>query len=149
MIRFLTRLLSHFGGSTPRSSLRFDQAPGRGEVLSRFIFSKSHFSARDHRVKLDAFLPVGDPLETSVYRTERLDRPGIRRIGDTLGELRERTLEAWGDVLASEVFDVGLEVHPDNVPERHAAIIGWPDQKDEQMSLAQRLAAAATLQLPS
>lgn len=60
-----------------------------------------------------------------------------------------RTLKAWGNVLAGLVFDVGLDVRPDNVPERHAAIIGWPEQKDEQISLAQRLAEAATLHLPS
>jgi hypothetical protein len=58
-----------------------------------------------------------------------------------------RTLKAWGNVLVGLVFDVGLDVHPDNVPERHAAIIGWPEQKDEQISLAQQLAEAATLHL--
>lgn len=83
-----------------------------------------------------------------MFRTDGLDRAGIRRIGDTLGEQRARALKAWGDVLAGGVFDVGLGVRPDNVPERHAAIIGWPDQKDEQLSLAQRLAADAILQLP-
>lgn len=38
---FLSRLLSRFGGSTQRSSGRFDQIPERGEILSRFIFSRS------------------------------------------------------------------------------------------------------------
>ena len=66
-----------------------------------------------------------------------------------VGEPSDRTLQAWGDVLAGIVFDVGLDVRPDNVPERHAAIIGWPEQKDEQISLAQQLAEAATLRLPS
>lgn len=120
MIRFLKRLLSRFGDFTPRGSPRFDRVPGRDEVLSRFIFSRGHFG-RD-RVKLDAFLPSGNPLETSVYRTHGLDRPGIRRIGDTIGAQGHRRLKAWGNVLAGEVFDVGLDVLPDNVPERHAAI---------------------------
>jgi len=77
-----------------------------------------------------------------------LDRSEIRRIGDTVGGPSGRTLKAWGNVLAGVVFDVGLDVRPDNVPERHAAIIGWPEQKDEQISLAQQLAEAATLHLP-
>jgi hypothetical protein len=70
--------------------MEFDQVPKHDEVLSRFIFSSSHFTRS--RVKPDA---------------------------------------------------------PDNVPERHAAIIGWPDQKDEQLSLAQCLAEVATLFVPS
>lgn len=65
-----------------------------------------------------------------------------------VGEPGSRTLKAWGDVLAGAVFDVGLGVRPDNVPERHAAIVGWPERKDEQLSLAQRLAETATLRLP-
>ena len=145
---FLSQLLSRFGAFIRRSSGRFDQVPERGETLSRFIFSKSHFSATGHRVKPGAFLPVGNPRETSVFRTDGLDPASIRRIGDPLGEQRAQVLKAWGGVLAGGVFDAGLGVRPDNVPERHAAIIGWPDQKDEQLSLAQRLAAAATLQLP-
>lgn len=52
-------------------------------------------------------------------------------------------------MFAGVVFDVGLNVRPDNVPERHAAIIGWPGRKDEQLSLAQRFAAASALHLPS
>ena len=150
-MRFLRRLLSHFEGFTRRSRVRFDQVPERGEVLSRFIFSKSHFNLnpRQNRVKSDAFLPSRDSLETSVFRTVELDRAEIRRIGDMVGEPSGRTLRAWGDVLADVVFDVGLDVRPDNIPERHAAIIGWPEQKDEQISLAQRLAEAATLHLPS
>lgn len=38
---------------------------------------------------------------------------------------------------------------PDNVPERHANIVGWPNEKDKQISLvaAQELAAIATLRL--
>jgi len=43
------------------------------------------------------------------------------------------------------VFVVGLEVHPDNKPKRHAAIVGWPEEKDRRMDLAQKIAAAAEL----
>lgn len=113
------------------------------------MFSRSHFRPRQGRVKPDAFLPSRDTLGTSVFRTVGLDRRDIRRIGDMVGGPSGRTLKAWGNVLAGLVFDVGLDVRPDNVPERHAAIIGWPEQKDEQISLAQRLAEAATLHLPS
>jgi hypothetical protein len=129
--------------------VRFDQAPTRGEALSRFIFSRSHFSPGQNRVKPGALLPSKDSLETSVFRTVGLYPPEIQRIGNTVDEPSGPTLKAWGNVLAGIVFDVGLNVRPDNVPERHAAIIGWPQQKDEQISLAQQLAEAATLHLPS
>ena len=145
---FLRRLLSPFEDSTRRSSVRFDQVPELGEILSRFIFSKNYFNPRQSRVKPDAFLPSRD-LETSVFRTMGLDLAEVRHIGDMVGEPSGRTLKAWGNVLAGVVFEVGLNVRPDNVPERHAAIIGWPEQKDEQISLAQQLAGAATLHLPS
>lgn len=146
-MRCLRRLLSRFVGFTQRSSRRFNRVPEREETLTRFIFSDRHFSAQQRRVKPGAFLPSKHRLETSVFRAIGLDLEEIRAIGERVGQPSNRTLKAWGDVLASIVFDVGLNVRPDNVPERHAAIIGWPAQKDEQLSLAQRLAADAALYL--
>jgi hypothetical protein len=125
--------------------VRFDQVPERDEILTRFIFSSKHFSSV--RVKPDAFLPSSDMLETSVFRTVGMDAPGIRERGTLVGEAGGRSLKAWADVLAEVVFDAGLDVPPDNVPERHAANIGWPREKDHQISLAQQLAARATLSL--
>ena len=129
--------------------MRFDHLPERGESLSRFIFSTRHFSAAQSRVKPDALLPGKDSLETSVFRTAGLDHTATREICDRVGETAARTLKAWGNVRAGVVFDAGLDVRPDNVPERHAAIIGWPRQKDQQISQAQRRAEAATLHPPS
>jgi hypothetical protein len=129
--------------------VRFDGVPEQDEILSRFIFSDSHFRRGQGGVKPVPFLPSPESLETSVFRGTGLTRSEIRAAGDVAGEPRGRTLKAWGDVLAGVVFGVGLNVRPDNVPERHAAIIGWPEQKDAQISLAQQLAEAATLRLPS
>lgn len=141
-------LRTRFKGSIQGDSapMEFDQVPKHDEVLSRFIFSSSHFTRS--RVKPDAFLPTRD-LETSVFRGTGLDRRGIRQAGDAVGLRTNRTMKAWGDVRVGQVFAVGLDLRPDNVPERHAAIIGWPEQKDEQLSLAQRLAEVATLYVPS
>jgi len=146
-IRFLILLLAHFKGCIPERSVRmeFDQVPEQEEVLSRFIFSSSHFTRE--RVKPGAFLPTKE-LETSMFRGAGLDGGEILKAGDAVGLRTSRALKAWGDVRAGEVFTVGLAVRPDNVPLRHAAIIGWPGQKDERLSLAQRLAVVATLRLP-
>jgi hypothetical protein len=149
LIRSRTRLLWPFAGFTRASSVRFDDVPDREENLSRFIFSSSHFNTGQRRVKPDAFLPSRNQLETSVFRTADLNTAEVRQIGDMVGTQTGRNLKAWGDVLAGVVFDVGLAVRPDNNPERHAAIVGWPAEKDERLSLAQRLAAAAMLRLPS
>ena len=125
--------------------MRFDQVPERQEVLTRFIFSSKHFSSV--RVKPDAFLPPSDTLETSVFRTVGMDVPGIRAQGEMVGGAAARSLKAWADLLAGAVFDAGLDVRPDNIPERHASIVGWPDAKDRRISLAQQLAAHARLSL--
>lgn len=76
-----------------------------------------------------------------------MNPPGIRARGAMVGEASGRSLKAWADLPAGVVFDAGLEVRPDNVPERHAAIVGWPGAKDQQISLAQQLAARAKLSL--
>lgn len=66
---FLNRLHSLFGGFTRRSRDRFARIPDPDEPLARFLFTKSHFSSQNRRVKPAAFLPSPDPLETSVFRT--------------------------------------------------------------------------------
>ncbi len=78
-----------------------------------------------------------------------LGRSEIQGLGEEVGRQREQPLRAWGNVLAGVVFDIGLQVRPDNRPERHAAIVGWPAEKHEQLSLAQQLAESASLHLPS
>lgn len=116
-------------------------------MLCRFIFSRKHFVPSQRRVKGDAFLPTGKPpRETSVSRITGLKEHVVWRIGEAVAQTSERVLHARGDVLAKAVFSAGLEIRPDNRPKRHAAIVGWPEQKDRQMLLAQRIAAAAELQ---
>jgi hypothetical protein len=130
--------------------VRFDQVPDRAENLTRFIFSTSHVNlGQQQRVKPGAFLPSKGALETSVFRTVGLNAASVQTIGVMVGQWSGgRNLKAWGDVSAGVVFDIGLDVRPDNDPERHAAIVGWPVHKDEQISLAQQLAAEALLRLP-
>ena len=130
--------------------MRFDEVPDRAENLARFIFSTSHVNIGQRRIKPGAFLPSKDRLETSVFRTVDLHAASVQALGVMVGQRSGgRNLKAWGDVLAGAVFDIDLDVRPDNDPERHAAIVGWPAQKDEQISLAQQLAAEAILRLPS
>jgi len=114
-------------------------------MLCRFIFSRNHFVPSQRRVKGDAFLPTRRPRETSVSRIVGLKEHLVWRSGDAVARASQRTLHARGDVLARAVFTVGLDICPDNKPKRHAAIVAWPEEKDRQMDLAQKIAAAAEL----
>lgn len=66
---------------------------------------------------------------------------GRRQVAKVSG----RTLHARADLSVSTVFEIGLQVEPDEPPHRHANIQGWPENKPEKMSLAQQLAAGALL----
>jgi hypothetical protein len=147
-MNFLSRLLSRFVGSTrAQHEDRFGQALADLEPLSRFIFSKNHFHRKTMRPKPDAFLPSGSPLQTSVFRTIGLMPEYIWQIGLEIGSVRGRTLRARADLVARAVLDAGLVLDPDNTPPRHTNIVGWPEEKHEQLMLATELAEAATLHI--
>ena len=118
------------------------------EPLSRYLLQSGHFSRQHSRVKPNAFLPEPRGLATSVFRTYGLTETEIWEIaGAHVSGPTGRPVYGRADILASQVEATGLRVNPDNVPERHANIVGWPQRKDEQLALAQELAAAAVLRL--
>lgn len=114
------------------------------DVLSRFLTSSGHFARGKKRVKGAAFLPAADKL-TSTFHTTGLDAEAKWRLGDA--HLAGRHFYGSGDVTVGDVRAVGLDVDPNYEPERHVGIWGWPNERQEQMSLAQQLAATATLSL--
>jgi hypothetical protein len=127
--------------------LSFDTVPAPQEPLCRFIFSRRYFSSG--RVKAAAYLPEpGPPRETSILRTDGLQELVIWDLGTDMGAVRRQTLYARGDTTAQVVYDAGLEIDPDNVPERHATIRAWPEEKDAQLELARELARNSTLVQP-
>ena len=146
-MRFLSLLRTLFGSSiTQQRDPRFSRIPEQGEPLSRFLCSKSHFSIEKRLVKPGAFLPEPTSLETSVFRTNGLLSAEIWAIGERyITKPSGRTLRARAELFAKSVYGVALKVHPDNNPERHATIVGWPTEKNEQLMLATQLAAASTL----
>jgi len=58
-----------------------------------------------------------------------------------------RNLYGRGDIQALNILENNLQIDPDNKPRRHANIIGWPELKEERKSIAQELAAKASLRL--
>jgi hypothetical protein len=124
----------------------FALPPDDAEPLSRFLLSKSRCSVKTMRVKPAAFLPEPNSLETSVFRTLGLNPEEIWAIGEHhVAQPTGHTLRGRGQVLAQVPRRLGLKVRPDNQPERHAAIVGWPAEKDRQQMLAIELAEEATL----
>ena len=118
------------------------------EPLSRYLPQSGHFSRQQSRVKPRAFLPEPSGLTTSVFRTYALSETEIWEIADVyMSGPTGRSVHGRADLLVSHVEATGLRVNPDNVPERHADIVGWPQRKDEQLALAQELAAVALLKL--
>ena len=58
-----------------------------------------------------------------------------------------RNLHGAGIITAGAVEQTSLHLDPNDVPPRHANIVGWPAGKDEQKSLAQELSSEAKLVL--
>jgi hypothetical protein len=119
------------------------------EVIARYITSKRWYSREKNVVKSQAFMPPAD-LRLSVFRTDNLSEPEIWKIGykEVIGKMKQpRNLHGRADFQALNILVNNLEIDPDNTPPRHANIIGWPEQKEERKSIAQELAAKASLRL--
>lgn len=85
---------------------------------------------------------------TSVFRTLLLTEAAIWALGDLrVAEPGGRRVLGRGDVRVADVLVTKLRVEADDSPPKHAAIVGWPIDKDARMALAQQLAASATLML--
>lgn len=118
-----------------------------GESLGRYLPEESYFSRRDNAVKPRAFMPPSD-LKLSVFRTDGLSEEQIWEIGEKRviqAMSQAKTLYGRADIKVASVLEVNLSVDPDNVPERHANIIGWSADKARRQSLAQELAAESNL----
>jgi hypothetical protein len=114
--------------------------------LSRFLTSKNHYSRRDNRVKPTAFLPPKERLMTSTFHTTSLSEHEIWALGEAhIGP--SRNVHGRGDITVADVTTVGLGITPDYQPARHVDISGWPEEPEERLSIAQHLAARATLSL--
>jgi hypothetical protein len=87
-------------------------------------------------------------LHLSVYRIDglRLDEIwdiGQNRVISTMPQPRK--LYGVADIKVLTVEKEKLKIDPDNVPLRHANIVGWPEDQAAQLSIAQELAAEARL----
>lgn len=116
------------------------------DEITRYIFDRKRFSVDKNAVKPKAFSP---PPHNSVFGISELRDSQIWEIGTGhVAKILQRELKARGDLNANAVIDLGLRIVPDEKGHpRHANLEGWPDAKEDQMSVAIDLAAEATLHI--
>ena len=142
--RFLIILIDYF--------LKKDNIPKEingQETIARYITSSRWYSREKNIVKPLTFMPPPD-LKLSVFRIDNLSEPEIWKIGfeKVISKMiQPKNLHGRADIQALNILENNLQIEPDNTPPRHADIIGWPELKEEQKSIAQELAAKASLRL--
>ena len=115
------------------------------EKLTRFIFSKSHFSPKNQTVKYAAFIPPVDSRDLSVFRISSISDSEVWRIGkeDVQGN---RTLRARADFSVAQVDKIDLKVVPDTKAHiLHANITPFPLDRITRQIIATKLADASKL----
>ena len=116
------------------------------EKLTRFIFSKSHFSKKNQTGKFGAFMPPPDSKDLSVFRISSISDSEVWRIG-VEGVQGSRTLKARADLLAEVVYENHLTIIPDTVFHKlHANITPFPLDRIARQIIATKLADASKLE---
>lgn len=122
---------------------------GSDESLARCLHQRDHFQPATYSVRPKAFEPPAD-LRLSVVRIYDLNTQEVwayLQINVIDKMPQRRSLYGIADIKVSAVQATGLTVDPDNIPPRHASIVGWPQNKSEQKLLTQELASKARLVL--
>jgi hypothetical protein len=116
------------------------------ENLARYIFQRNHFSSQNHTVRYAAFMPPPSN-HLSVFRISGLAEHEIWKVGHEVGEKSARSLLGRADIKALSVIEAGLNIDADDIPPRHADIIGWPEEDSAIKLKAIELAEKAQLRL--
>ena len=124
------------------------------EKLTRFIFSKSHFSVQNKTVKYGAFIPPPDSEDRSicspdlsVYDISGLSESEVWMIGRQYVQ-GIRSIKARADLSVQDVHSNNLKVtSAPQLHERHANITPFPSDRLTCEQIARRLALASQLVL--
>jgi hypothetical protein len=80
----------------------------------------------------------------SVFKISGLHEDEIWKIG---GSLRIQTLLGRADISDFFIKRIGLEIESDDIPPRHANIVGWPEESSAVKLKAVELAQKSELHL--
>lgn len=116
---------------------------GVPRVLARFGTESGRLT--DSVVKPKLFEPTRD-LKLSVFRVEGLGRKSVIALGKTVvkSHPQAQRLYGWGEISESGILNARLHIDYDDVPLRHATIIGWPQDPAQRKHAQQLLASCAT-----
>lgn len=121
------------------------------EVVARYVLDKKLIFAKEKTAKPRLFYPYKH-IALSVNRHRDCSNQEIWGFGFGVADFRGKTLHSRCDITVSDCTFDSLSViskpirnHPDGVPDNpnHADIVGYPDNREDQMSLAQKLASKA------
>ena len=113
------------------------------ELLARFIVN-SNETRSDGTVKPKLFLPYSR-VELSVNRHREASLDETWSVGTAVARERKKSLYGRADIRASSCRIDSLQVIPKPIfptNPNHADITGYPLKKEDQMSLAEKLAAS-------
>jgi hypothetical protein len=116
------------------------------ENFSRYLFSRNNYSPTKQIVHYTAFIPPPDK-RLSVFCVSGLSENAIWEIGENVGNQSDRKLSGRADIAALPVYEAGLSIDRNDIPFRHANIIGWPDEDSAIKLAAIELAQKAELSL--
>ena len=119
------------------------------EYLTRYIIDKNYYRISDKTVRHNAFMLPANSRALSVFRISDFHLNSIWDLGERyVATPRNKPLLGRADVIASQVFNKGLGITPEDDPHpRHANIVDWPDEREKQKMIAVELASEAQLQL--
>lgn len=148
-------------------SLILPPAVADQEMLARYVLSES-FLYRDNGqgslLRPNVFMPYRG--ETSVFRVDGLSETERVAIGEKVANKREQKhrqaeltkgraypegkctfrYRGRGELKAHDVRTGGLDVTPQEPPERHANIVGWPQGGNKKADEAAQMLFAMKLQ---
>ncbi len=125
--------MSSLEGITPVSA---------AETVARYILYHRWIRSSDNSTKPEAFIP--HPYqELSVTRHIGLTGQEVWELGRDVAISQEKPLLGRADLQVETILKMGLSIEPDEPPQNHANIKGFPPGKSEQKSIAIRIAVKA------
>jgi hypothetical protein len=112
------------------------------EVLSRYVLQSNLFRKSEGTPKPGLFMPH-PRQELSVTRHKDATQDELWQVGKDVVKQRGKTLYGRFDIQAKDcqIDSLTVESRPQPNNPNHADIIGWPTSKEEQLALAQEIAA--------
>ena len=111
--------------------------------LARFAVERGHLTPSGRR----RLLRPNSSFELSVFYIDSLTFDEVCSLGIEVVKRRPEASQLYGLAVLDEsaIYEVGLQLHRDDSPPRHANVIGWPQDRQQLRFIAQQLASRAVM----